>query len=273
MPNPIYLQQRQDPWEALLPQLLGNLFLAKVKHGWDMEMAAAESEAKAEAFISQSEAKDKTYIKQLGLQKQKELEVKREGAAFQRKTRYVTKGGQLYAQDYDYNPQTRQEIPSGDMYPSKQPGGAEIKISSGGEREKLAAGLASLDLLDNLHDLFKEAYVGPVAGRVGKVKDIFGGNPLKQSEFNAATATLKNQVIKEITGAQMSEPEAKRIMKQIPDVTDPPSVWQAKWNQTRKNLFNVRKRRLEVMERSGIKIPEEPIGKTFKNNDPLGLRD
>ena len=72
MPNPIYLQQRQDPWEALLPQLLGNLFLAKIKHGWDMETAAAESEAKAT-----------TYAKQLDLQKQKEVDVdrvKREGA-------------------------------------------------------------------------------------------------------------------------------------------------------------------------------------------------
>jgi len=44
MPAPIVINPRQDPWEALLPQLVGNLFLAKIKHGWDMETAAAEIE-------------------------------------------------------------------------------------------------------------------------------------------------------------------------------------------------------------------------------------
>ena len=47
MPNPIYIQERANPWEAMLPQLLGNLFLAKVKHGWDMETAADETYQKA----------------------------------------------------------------------------------------------------------------------------------------------------------------------------------------------------------------------------------
>ena len=133
-----------------------------------------------------------------------------------------------------------------------------LKQSSASEREKLASGEASLETLDNLKTLFDEAYVGPVAGRMGAVKDIFGGNEDKQSEFNAATFAFKNQIIKEITGAQMSEPEAKRIMKQVPDVNDPPSVWKAKWKQSKRNVAVLRKKRLEVMRKSGILTPEDP---------------
>lgn len=67
MPNPIYLQQKANPWEAMLPQLLGNLFLAKVKHGWDMETAAEQAKTTTQEYI-----KKETF--------QKDLEVKTDAA-------------------------------------------------------------------------------------------------------------------------------------------------------------------------------------------------
>ena len=83
----------------------------------------------------------------------------------------------------------------------------------------------------------------------------FGLSGEDQEDLLAATSAFKNAIIKDITGAQMSEPEAKRIMKQIPDENDPPIRWRAKAKQTRKNLDFLQKRRSEVLKKSGIVSP------------------
>jgi len=141
------------------------------------------------------------------------------------------------------------------------------KPASAQERTDIADARASLDSLANLKGMFDPAYVGPIAGRAGKVKDLFGGNTQAQSEFNAATAAFKNAIIKQITGAQMSEPEAKRIMKQVPDVNDPPSVWLARWQQSVKNIEFMEKRRLEVLRQSGLKVPENKDLSTLSDDE------
>lgn len=153
-------------------------------------------------------------------------------------------------------------------------GAAAVNINMGkpaaaSEREKLASGAAALDSLANLKALYDKSFVGPVAGRTGKFKNVFGMNPEKQSEFLAATAAFRNAIIKEITGAQMSEPEAKRILKQVPDETDPPTVWNAKHAQSVKNIKMLQKRRKQVLRESGLKVPEMGGGEATKEKKPL----
>lgn len=144
------------------------------------------------------------------------------------------------------------------------------KPASASERTAIASGRASIDSLQNLNRLFNKNYVGPIVGRVSQAKDVFGLNPQDQSEFMAATTAFKNAIIKEITGAQMSEAEAQRIMKQVPDITDAPTVWKAKWNQSIKNLRHLQNRRLEILEQSGLTVPGTSI--IDKQNDPAGIR-
>ena len=194
----------------------------------------------------------------LTLEQQKELKRAGRQTNLQRKTRIFIKDGKTMAQEFNFDPVSGRSAPVGKPFPSKQVGTTELKISTGAEREALAQGAANLEILDNIRFLFDESFVGPIAGRVGRVKDIFGGNAEKQSEFNAATAAMKNATIKAITGAQMGEPEAVRIMKQIPDVNDPPSVWKAKWRQTRINLRILERARLRIQAGSGIRIPTTP---------------
>jgi hypothetical protein len=140
----------------------------------------------------------------------------------------------------------------------------KISPPSSSERQDLAENIAQYGALVNLEQLFNEAYVGPVAGRVGKVRDLFGWNPQKQSEFNAATAALKNYIIKLITGARMSEKEAERIMKQIPDVVNPPSVWKARMKQTKKNVERLLRAQKGVIEGAGLNVPET-VDKTLSS--------
>lgn len=144
----------------------------------------------------------------------------------------------------------------------KKPG-VEINLgkpASASERTAIAGTRATIDSLNNLKSLFDASFVGPVAGRAARAKNIFGLNPEVQAEFIAATAAFKNQVIKDITGAQMSEKEATRILSQVPQETDASSVWTAKWKQTIQNMERVNKRKIEVLRQSGVRAPETAVG-------------
>ncbi len=125
------------------------------------------------------------------------------------------------------------------------------------ERMAIAETNASLDALNNLETLFNKSttVTGPIAGRVERAKGFFGLSSVDQENLLAATSAFKNKVIKDITGAQMSEQEASRIMKQIPLETDPPIRWRAKKKQTEQNLRIIQRRRIQVLQESGLLAP------------------
>ena len=125
------------------------------------------------------------------------------------------------------------------------------------ERTKIAETRASIDALNNIKELYDSAKTrtGMVVGRLDPVLGLFGLTTNEQEDFMAATSAFRNQIIKEITGAQMSEVEAKRILKQVPQEKDPPARWEAKWKQSKKNLEMLQKRRLEILRQSGLQVP------------------
>lgn len=107
--------------------------------------------------------------------------------------------------------------------------------------DRVAGSEAALDILTNLRKQFRSDYVGPASGRVNLLMQKIPGLSTDPdfARFGADTSTLRNAVVKAITGAQMSEPEAKRIMGQIPVETDKPEVWQAKADATEVNIRNM----------------------------------
>jgi len=139
--------------------------------------------------------------------------------------------------------------PAGRMYPDVK----QKPVAGEASQKEIAGTVATDEALNNLETLFEENNVGPVKGRLSRVYDVFGKNSLQTSSFLSATTQLKNQVIREITGAQMSEAEAVRIMAQIPSENDPPTVWKAKVDETRKNLKRIRDSRDMVQSNLGMK--------------------
>jgi hypothetical protein len=123
--------------------------------------------------------------------------------------------------------------------------------------EKVAGIEQSLSVLQDLERLKKDDWLGPIAGRVTQARIDVPGMAVAPdlARFAAQTSTLKNAVVKAITGAQMSEPEAKRIMQQIPGLTDKPEVWTERLNTTRENLTLLRRRMLEL---SGVSSGTAP---------------
>lgn len=143
------------------------------------------------------------------------------------------------------------------------------KPASAGERTDIADARTSLDHLNNLKNLFDEQFVGPLTGRVAPMAGLVNMTSQQQERFMAATSAFKNAIIKQITGAQMSEPEAKRIMKQVPDITDPVKRWKAKWEESKKNIQAIERRRLEILGQSGLKVPVGEQGQ--QRSEPYSL--
>lgn len=154
-------------------------------------------------------------------------------------------------------------------------GGQEINIdlgrTSASERESIASGRAAVDALDNLRTLHDNPKTrsGMLVGRIDPLLGLVGATTDEQESFLAASSSFENQLIKEITGAQMSVQEADRIMREVPRPTDPPKRWRAKWEQSRNNRIRLAKRRIEVLRQSDIRVPEDVQKLASQKERPL----
>lgn len=132
--------------------------------------------------------------------------------------------------------------------------GAMQAPPTAGQKKAIADAQASEEALNNIQTLYKPEYVGPMAGRMGSFENYTGiGITPERAQFTSAVAALKNQVIHDITGAQMSQGEASRILASVPDVTNPPEVFQARMTETMKNRERIR-------QAMGGRAPISPVG-------------
>jgi hypothetical protein len=116
--------------------------------------------------------------------------------------------------------------------------------------ERVAAADQGVRLANKLDLLLPQFanQIGPLGGRKLQLQMVMPGAPVPEqlAGFMAEIATLKNATIKAITGAQMSQPEATRIMEQVPDVTNKPEVFKARIKATIDNLTFMRQRTIEL---------------------------
>ncbi len=102
-------------------------------------------------------------------------------------------------------------------------------------------------LLKDITKSFVPSYVGPIAARAGKMTQYVGALTDQQRvEFYGNVAEYKNSIIKAITGAQMSELEAKRIIQQIPNENASPQAFLAGV----KRSYAMTKRRIDQQEKA-----------------------
>jgi hypothetical protein len=160
------------------------------------------------------------------------------------------------------------------VFPAPAPAGAQGKIA------EYSTALSLLgDLRPDIEDLIKraegqlrldEGQVGPGMGRLSTFRQYLPGplgldDPL-WNRYTAKSAMLKNSVIKAITGAQMGEAEATRLMEQIPLPTDPLGVLLAKYDATVSNL-----QAASMAQRMMIPLEEVYIRRIMtRPRDPLG---
>lgn len=126
--------------------------------------------------------------------------------------------------------------------------GGGVKLAAGAI-EKVAGVDQAVGMMDDIERLLPSMLdsVGPLDGRLAKGKLATGAGVTSElAEFDAQITGLKNAVIKATTGAAMSEPEAKRIMGQLPDLSQPEAVFKARLATTRRNLEMLKKRTIEL---------------------------
>jgi hypothetical protein len=141
------------------------------------------------------------------------------------------------------------------------------KPAAASERTALAETQTAMENMKRMKGMFKDEYVGPIVGRKGQLTEELIGVDPDRAGFYASEQAIKNQMIKSITGAQMSEPEAKRIMSQLPTRELPPSTWKARWDQTMKNFAMLQKKRRDILISQGITPPDIDIDVEYFDNE------
>lgn len=150
-----------------------------------------------------------------------------------------------------WSPKTNQTVPA--------PPGVQNMRKTGAsptEVNKVAELENSYRKVIDLGTSYKPEFVGPTQGRIlrSEATGVLSYLPFLQTpegygEFSALSADLKNSVIKLITGAQMGQQEAQRILQQVPVESDKPEIWAAKYEQTKKNAAYLLQ---EIQRLSGV---------------------
>ena len=95
-------------------------------------------------------------------------------------------------------------------------------------------------LANDIYQLFEPAFTGPITGRIGSVRQILSLTKDQENQFRQSTLVLAEMIIRSRTGAQASEAELKRSLKQMPDVNDPPGVFLSELKAVTRQLLGQR---------------------------------
>ena len=113
------------------------------------------------------------------------------------------------------------------------------------------------ETLDRVKALYKDDYVGPVAGRISGAKEVTIGVPTEQAQFNADVAQIKNSLVYLMSGKQINEQEYQRLAKQLPDKNLPSDVFKARMNTFDKTLDSIVAERQKNSGGYGVNIKKE----------------
>ena len=106
----------------------------------------------------------------------------------------------------------------------------DLKPGETAQRE-IANARTTSTMIGQVLNSLDPAKVGPAMGRYKTAEAMLTGGDPEFAAFAAAVSTLQNTVINLRTGAQMSEPEAQRILREVSDVNLPPPTFIARAKQ------------------------------------------
>lgn len=110
--------------------------------------------------------------------------------------------------------------------------------------------------LDRVNSNYDASYVGPVAGRLGAVKEQWTGIPDKQAMFYADLAQVNNSLVYLMSGKQINEEEYKRLLKQLPVATLPEGVFKSRMKVFKSTLESIIEERHKNMKSRGVQPKE-----------------
>lgn len=117
-----------------------------------------------------------------------------------------------------------------------------------------------LGQIDLMEKNYKPEYVGPVAGRLGSVKEKFVELPEGQVTFYAATRDIKDALLRARSGAQINEQEYKRLTAFLPDENLPPANFQARLKRFKAEVQSIKTEKSKMFEQGGYGAPKAASG-------------
>lgn len=180
--------------------------------------------------------------------------------------------GNKYVMSYDEKGNPVQTKYEGVIYP-------KMDNIPAGFSDSLSELAYSQEVLGRMTSTFNKDFVGPVAAKYGKMSKYLDSLTEDQKvEFYGNVAEYKNSIIKAITGAQMSEVEAKRIVQQIPDENASPKAFMSALKRTymaTQQRLDAKQRTLAAggyITRGNIAAPEE-ITKQIEKKLGIGTKN
>jgi hypothetical protein len=104
------------------------------------------------------------------------------------------------------------------------------------ERKDIKQEMTILKMTKDVDQLFKNDYVGPVAGRYGQLAEKFTNLPEDQVKFYATIRDINDFVLRVRSGAQINEQEYKRLTSFLMDANLPPDNFKARLERFSENI-------------------------------------
>jgi hypothetical protein len=102
-------------------------------------------------------------------------------------------------------------------------------------------------------------FTGPAMGRYKTVEEWAGTNDPKAAKFQAELRYFQNYMVKAITGAQMSNEEALRLIQSMPTMKDNPAAFISKLQTSAEQADLAMKTALDISQASGYAIRPNAI--------------
>jgi hypothetical protein len=146
----------------------------------------------------------------------------------------------------------------------------DLKPGEGAQENLTRAKMVLYDI-GQIEQSFTPARVGPLKGRYNTMQLALVGEAgdAGLADMQSTISTLQNTVINLRTGAQMSEPEAQRIMKEIPSMNLPPDVFMARLNKAKQYFGEYLNTRSTMAYGRGT-VPTNAAGAGMTPAPPVG---
>ena len=120
--------------------------------------------------------------------------------------------------------------------------------------EKIMDDIQAVEHVENLKNMFDPKVMGRLRGSAGTVMEWVGVLGTDESTLRAEVATMKNAIAKARSGLAVTEAEGKRIDKETPNMTDSPTIFEAKLKLTEKNLRQLANKRRALYKQAGYDV-------------------
>ena len=153
----------------------------------------------------------------------------------------------------------------------------EQKPLTGAAAREVAEVNTTLEMLDDIQQIFKPEYVGQIAGRAGTVREVTGQITDEEIELRQLVSDIKDTLLRARSGAAITESEYRRLSRITPNVTDQPNVFRAKMRRFKRSLQLLRDQKLRAVTTGRGTLAREaeptvPVQAGEAPSDPLGIR-